>query len=44
MRNILDLLIDDFHERPLPELMPRQQSMAQVVKARHTLDHPPFCM
>jgi predicted AAA+ superfamily ATPase len=30
MRNILDLLIDDFHERPLPELMPRQQSMAQV--------------
>jgi hypothetical protein len=30
MRNILDLLIDDFHEQPLPELMPRQQSMAQV--------------
>jgi uncharacterized protein len=30
MRHILDLLIDDFHERPLPELMPRQQSLAQV--------------
>ena len=34
MRNILDLLIDDFHARPLPELMPRQQFMAQAVKAR----------
>ena len=44
MRNILDLLIDDFHARPLPELMPRQQFMAQAVKARRTLDHPPFCM
>ena len=30
MHNILDLLIDDFHERPLPELMPRQQSMVQA--------------
>jgi len=28
MKNILDLLIDDFHERPLPELMPRHQTMA----------------
>jgi len=30
MNNILDLLIDDFHERGLPELMPRPQSMAWV--------------
>jgi len=30
MKNILDLLIDDFHERGLPELMPRPQSMAWV--------------
>ena len=30
MKNILDLLIDDFHERPLPELMPRHQTMARV--------------
>ena len=44
MRNILDLLTDDFHARPLPELIPRQQFMAQAVKARHTLDHPPSCM
>lgn len=30
MKNILDLLIDDFHERELPELMLRKQSMAWV--------------
>ena len=30
MKNILDILIDDFHERALPELMPRHQSMARV--------------
>jgi len=30
MKNILDFLIDDFHERPLPELMPRHQTMAWV--------------
>ena len=30
MKNILDILIDDFHERALPELMPRRQSMARV--------------
>jgi predicted AAA+ superfamily ATPase len=30
MKNILDLLIDDFHERALPELMPRNQPMAWV--------------
>jgi predicted AAA+ superfamily ATPase len=30
MKNILDLLIDDFHERGLPELMSRPQSMAWV--------------
>ena len=28
MKNIVELLIDDFHERALPELMPRHQSMA----------------
>ena len=30
MQNILDILIDDFHERALPELMPRNQSMTRV--------------
>lgn len=30
MKNILDLLIDDFHERELPDLMLRKQSMAWV--------------
>lgn len=30
MRKTLDILIDDFHERELPELMPRHQAMAQV--------------
>jgi uncharacterized protein len=30
MNTILDLLIDDFHERSLPELMPRPQSMAWI--------------
>ena len=30
MKNILDIVIDDFHERALPELMPRHQSMARV--------------
>lgn len=30
MKNILDLLIDDFHERGLPELKSRPQSMAWV--------------
>jgi predicted AAA+ superfamily ATPase len=30
MKNVLDLLIDDFHERELPELMPRHQSMDWV--------------
>ena len=30
MKNILNLLIDDFHERGLPELMSRPQSMAWV--------------
>ncbi|MBU0985659.1 MAG: ATP-binding protein [Proteobacteria bacterium] len=30
MQNILDILIDDFHERTLPELMPRNQSMTRV--------------
>ncbi len=30
MKNILDLLIDDFHERALPELMLRHQSMVWV--------------
>lgn len=30
MKNISDLLIDDFHKRPLPELMPRHQTMAWV--------------
>jgi len=30
MKNILDLLIDDFHERELPELMLRRQLMAWV--------------
>lgn len=30
MQNVLDLLIDDFHERPLPQLVPRQQSVAWV--------------
>ena len=28
MKNIVELLIDDFHERALPELMPRHQPMA----------------
>jgi hypothetical protein len=26
MKNVLDLLIDDFHERALPDLMPRHQA------------------
>lgn len=30
MKNILDFLIDDFHERELPEFMPRRQSMAWI--------------
>ena len=30
MQNILDILIDDFHERALPELMSRHQSMVWV--------------
>jgi len=30
MKNILDILIDDFHERALPELMLRHQSMVWV--------------
>ena len=30
MKNVLDLLIDDFHERTLPELMPRHQHMIWV--------------
>ena len=30
MKNILDILIDDFHERALPELMSRHQSMVWV--------------
>jgi len=30
MKNILDILIDDFHEREPPELMLRKQSMAWV--------------
>jgi len=30
MKNVLDLLIDDFHERELPELMSRYQSMTWV--------------
>ncbi len=34
MREILDLLIDDFHERALPELLPRERTMSwQVGKA-----------
>jgi hypothetical protein len=28
MKNVLDLLIDDFHERALPDLMPRHQAIA----------------
>jgi len=28
MREVLDLLIDDFHERSLPDLLPRERSMA----------------
>lgn len=28
MKNIVELLIDDFHEGALPELMPRHQPMA----------------
>ena len=30
MQDVLERLIDDFHERELPELMPRHQSLAQV--------------
>lgn len=30
MQKVLDMLIDDFHERALPELMPRHQAMARV--------------
>lgn len=30
MQNILDILIDDFHERALPDLMRRRQSMVWV--------------
>jgi len=30
MKNILDLLIEDFHEHGIPELMSRHQSMAWV--------------
>jgi len=30
MKNIIDFLIDDFHERMLPKPMPRQQSMTWV--------------
>jgi len=33
MKNILDLLIDDFHERELPELMLRKQSMAETLES-----------
>jgi predicted AAA+ superfamily ATPase len=28
MKNVLDLLIDDFHERALPDLMPRHQAIS----------------
>ena len=41
MRNILDLQIDDFHAQALAGAHAAQQFMAQAVKARHTLDHPP---
>jgi len=30
MRNVLDFLIDDFHERDLPELVPRDRQAPQV--------------
>jgi len=37
MKNILDILIDDFHERALPELMSRNQSMARVSRKANTV-------
>lgn len=30
MRNVLDALIDDFHERPLPELLSREQGLVRL--------------
>ena len=37
MKNILDILIDDFHERALPELMSRNQPMARVLRKANTV-------
>lgn len=30
MKNLLNQLIDDFHERPFPDLLPRRQAMTRV--------------